>query len=408
MIDDFRLTIDGLKNHLRQYWLFQSSIVNWRRITVNRLKTTAAIGLAGVIAAFLFSGRDRFWTNWILWFLFLLTIGLGSLFIVALEHVVGATWSTPLRRVPERLSSFALLMVPAALVALLSLQFLYPWARPGAFNNPVIAGKLSWLNVRFFSIRVILCAGLWLLAYRILVTGSIRQDRKRDPQFNLRARRFAPFFMIIFGITITVVAFDWISSLDPAWYSDIFGVYIFAGTFLAGLAATTLALLYLKSRGRLQEVGPDHMYNLGGFLFAFTVFWSYIGFAQYMLMWYANMPEEVFWYKERLQGAWGPLLLALAVFHFLVPFFILIPREAKSDPKFLFWTAALLLLSHWLDLYWMIFPILGRGLLLGWPEFSFGLLVVSGGLLWIRHVMNRGPDMPIGDPLLNEGLGFRL
>ena len=139
--------------------------------------------------------------------------------------------------------------------------------------------------------------------------------------------------MAIFGITITLVAFDWISSLEPEWYSDIFGVYIFAGTFLAGLAATTLAVLYLKSRGRLPAVGPDHMYNLGGFLFAFTVFWSYIGFAQYMLMWYANMPEEVFWYKDRLQGAWGPLLLALAVLHFLVPFFMLIPREAKSNPK---------------------------------------------------------------------------
>jgi hypothetical protein len=373
-----------------------------------KLKIGAALGLAGIIAAFLLSGRERFWANWVLWFLFLLTIGLGSLFIVALEHVVGATWSIPLRRVPERLSSLALLMGPAALVALLSLRFLYPWTKPEALNDPAMAGKASWLNVPFFSIRVILCAGLWFLAYRILVTGSLRQDRKLDPQFNLRARRFAPLFMVIFGITITVVAFDWISSLEPAWYSDIFGVYIFAGTFLAGLAATTLALLYLKRRGRLREVGPDHMYNLGGFLFAFTVFWSYIGFAQYMLMWYANMPEEVFWYKERLQGAWGPLLLALAVFHFLVPFFILIPRDAKSDPRFLFWTAAVMLFSHWLDLYWMIFPVLGRGPLLGWPEFSFGLLFISGGLLWIRHVMDRGPDMPVGDPLLSEGLGFHL
>src|SRR5271157_1248682 len=126
MIDDFRLTIDDLKNHLRQHLFSQSLIVNWRRITVNRLKTAAAIGLAGIVAAFLLSGRERFWANWILWFLFLLTIGLGSLFIVALEHVVGATWSKPLRRVPERLSSLALLMGPAALIALLSLRFLYP------------------------------------------------------------------------------------------------------------------------------------------------------------------------------------------------------------------------------------------------------------------------------------------
>ena len=272
----------------------------------------------------------------------------------------------------------------------------------------MIAGKAAWLNVPFFALRVVICTGLWFLAYRILVTGSMRQDQRRDPRFNLRARRFAPLFMVIFGITITVVAFDWISSLEPLWYSDIFGVYLFAGTFLAGLAATTLALLYLKGRGRLQEISSDHMYNLGGFLFAFTVFWSYIGFAQYMLMWYANMPEEVFWYKTRLEGGWGGILLALAVFHFLVPFFILIPRDAKGDPKFLFWTAAVMLFSHWLDLYWMIFPVLGRGPIFGWPEFSFGILFVSGSLIWIRHVMNRGPDMPVGDPLLSEGLGFRL
>jgi hypothetical protein len=373
-----------------------------------KLALAAVIGIAGIIMTFLVSGWERFWINWILWFLFLLTIGLGCLFIVALEHVVGAKWSVPLRRVPERLSGLALLMGPAALIALLSLRYLYPWTNPESLNDPIIAGKSAWLNVPFFVLRVVVCIALWMIAYRIFVSGSIRQDRDRDPVFNVRARRFAPLFMVIFGITITVVAFDWISSLEPAWYSDIFGVYVFAGTFLAGLAATTLALLYLQSRGRLTEIRRDHVYNLGGFLFAFTVFWSYIGFAQYLLMWYANMPEEVYWYQERLHGAWGPLLLALAVLHFLIPFFILIPRETKSDPRFLFWTAAIMLVSHWLDLYWMIFPVLGRGPIFSWQEFSFGLLFLSVALLWVRRSMGRGEDMPIGDPLLGEGLEFRL
>jgi len=368
----------------------------------------AIVGLVGIMSASRVFGAERFWANWILWFLFLLTIGLGCLFIVALEHVVGARWSIPLRRIPERLSSLAILMGPAALVALFSLRILYPWAKPESLSDPVIAGKAVWLNIPHFSLRVVACVVLWLIAYRIFVRGSIRQDEQRDPRFNVRARRFAPVFMVIFGITITVVAFDWISSLEPAWYSDILGVYIFAGTFLAGLSATTLAILYLKSRGRLTDIEPDHMYNLGGFLFAFTVFWSYIGFAQYLLMWYADLPEEVFWYKERLTGAWGPILLALAVFHFLVPFFILIPRDAKSNPKFLFWTATIMLVSHWLDLYWMIFPSMGHELLLGWPELAFTILFISSALLWIRRVMNQGADMPVGDPLLHEGLEFRL
>jgi hypothetical protein len=373
-----------------------------------RLAIAAAAGMLGVAATCLICGWERFWANWILWFLFLLTIGLGSLFMVALEHVVGARWSIPLRRVPERLSGLILLMAPAGLLALFSLRFLYPWTKPESLKDPIIAGKAAWLNLPFFSLRVVVCLVLWVMAYRIFVGGSIRQDHDRDPRYNVRARRFAPLFMVIFGITITVAAFDWISSLEPAWYSDIFGVYVFAGTFLAGLAATTLALLYLRNRGSLTEIKPDHMYNLGGFLFAFTVFWSYIGFAQYMLMWYANMPEEVFWYKDRLEGGWGLLLLGLAIFHFLIPFFILIPRDAKSDPRFLFWTAILILFSHLLDLYWMIFPALGHGPSPGWPELSFGILFLSAGLLWIRRCLRLGADMPIGDPLLHEGLEFRL
>ncbi len=368
----------------------------------------AVAGLAGVAATGFVTGWERFWINWILWFVFILTIGLGCLFIVALEHVVGARWSVPLRRVPERLSGLVILMVPAALLALLALPILYPWTNADVLRDPVVGGKAVWLNVPFFVIRVLVCAGLWILAYLILVRGSIRQDQARDPGFNVRARRFSPVFMIIFGITITIVAFDWISSLEPAWYSDVFGVYIFAGTFLAGLAATTLTILYLMARGKLPGVTPDHVYNLGGFLFAFVVFWAYIGFAQYLLMWYANMPEEVFWYKERLQGFWGVLVLALAVLHFFVPFLVLIPRDAKSEPKRLFWVAAAMLVAHWLDLYWMIYPVLGKGAMFSWPELSFGMFFITSSLLWIRHALTRGADMPVGDPFLREGLEFRL
>ena len=365
-------------------------------------------GLAGVAGTFVASGAERFWTNWIVWVLFLLTTGLGCLFIVALEHVVGARWSVPLRRIPERLSGLILLMTPAALIALLSLPVLYPWTQPESLKDPVLAGKAVWLNVPFFSLRVLLCLGIWAFSYWIFVSGSLRQDRHRDPRYTVRVRRFAPFFMILFGITLTIVAFDWISSLDPAWYSDIFGVYLFAGTFLAGLAATTLMVLHLKRRGRLPEIKPDHLYNLGGFLFAFIVFWSYIGFAQYLLMWYANIPEEVFWYQVRLSGGWGVILLAMALVHFLAPFFVLLARDAKTNPRFLSIAAALILFSHLLDLYWMIFPTLGKGPVLGWQELSFALLFVSAALWWVRRSMSHGADMPVGDPTLREGLEFRL
>jgi len=379
----------------------------------------AALGGLGVGSSFLLSDLHRFWANWLLWFLFLLTIGLGSLFIVALEHLVSARWSVPIRRAPERLSSLILILIPVALIALLSLPVLYPWATPEGLERPLIAGKAVWLNIPFFAARLVVCLVLWALAYRIFVVSSLEQDENRDPWISVRSRRFAPIFMIIFGLSITVVAFDWISSLEPEWYSDIFGVYVFAGSFLASLAAATLAVIYLMNRGRLPGVRSDHLYNLGGFLFAFTVFWSYIGFAQYLLIWYANLPEEVYWFRDRTEGLWLWLVLALAVLHFLIPFFALIPRDAKGDPKRLRWVALLVLFAHALDLYWLIFPQLGKfgedgsqvglaGPVFGWVEVSFALFFGGLALLWIQRSMSRGADMPVGDPFLREGLEFHL
>jgi hypothetical protein len=322
---------------------------------------------------------------------------------------VGARWSVPLRRVPERVASLLLPGAPIALVGLLSLPVLFHrWSGPEALEHPLVMGKAVWLNAPFFALRLVACLVAWLISYRLLVGGSLRQDKTRDPRVNVRSRRFAPAFMALFALTITVVAFDWISSLEPEWYSDIFGVYLFAGTFLAGLAATTLAVVTLKSAGRLARVTGAHLYNLGALLFAFTVFWSYIGFAQYMLIWYANMPEEVYWYKDRLHGGWLTLALVLAAVHFLVPFFALIPRDAKGDPRRLRWVALVVLAAHVLDLYWMIFPSVVEGPVLGWPELSFGLFFVGAALLWVRRTMSWGEDMPVGDPLLREGLEYRL
>jgi hypothetical protein len=214
--------------------------------------------------------------------------------------------------------------------------------------------------------------------------------------------------MFVFAITITVVAFDWISSLVPEWYSDIFGVYLFAGTFLAGLAASSLVAIFLLSRGRLPGVRPDHLYNLGGLMFAFTVFWSYIAFAQYMLIWYANLPEEVVWYKQRIEGPWLVVVLVLAAVHFVIPFFVLLGKDQKSDVRTLGAASICLLAAHLLDLYWMVFPAIAKTPIFGWPEASFALLFVGVGLWWVRRSMGWGTDVPVGDPLLAEGLEIHL
>ncbi len=367
-----------------------------------------ALGGLGVAAAYFLAGTGRFWANWILWFLFLFTVALGALFIVALEHLVNAKWSVPLRRVPERVATLLIPVVPIGLIALGALPVLFPGTRPEALQNKLLAGKAFWLGIPFFSARTVIALALCLIALAVLVRGSLAQDRSKDPAFNGRARKFAPGFMAIFALVITLMAFDWISGLVPEWYSDIFGVYLFAGAFLGGLSATALSVLRLKGQGRLEGIRGDHLYNLGGFIFAFTVFWSYIGFAQYMLMWYANMPEEVVWYTVRLHGPWHGVTIALAVLHFIVPFFALVTRDSKSDPRRLRRVALLMLGAHALDLYWLIFPVLGGAPPFSWPEISFALFFLGVGTLWVRRAMELGEDMPVGDPFLREGLEFRL
>ena len=367
-----------------------------------------ALGAVGVLASYLTAGHERFWANWVFWFVLMFTLGLGALFIVALEHLVSARWSVPIRRIPERIATLLLPAIPVGLIALCALPVLYPGSRPEAAQNHILAGKAFWLSVPFFSVRTLIAFGLCVLGLGLLVGGSLKQDTTKDPAFNFRARKFAPAFMAIFALVITMIAFDWISGLTPEWYSDIFGVYVFAGAFLSSLAATTLSVLYLQDRDRLQGVKGDHLYNLGAFLFAFTVFWSYIGFAQYMLMWYANFPDEVIYYKVRLAGSWRAITIALAAMHFILPFFALVTRDAKKDPKRLRRVAYLMLSAHVLDMYWLIFPILGAKPRFSWPELSFALFFIGGMLLWVRAAMEKGEDMPVGDPFLREGLEFRL
>ena len=376
----------------------------------------ALLGGLGMAALAALGQWQRFWANWVLCFLFLYTLALGCLFLVALEHLVGAHWSVPIRRVPERLASLLLPVLPLSLVALLAFPALYP--------TPLPAGKAQWLALPWVALRTLLAWSLLLLSLRWLVGGSLRQDRgvlpdaggeaaraadgHADPGFKRRARQRAPAVLAAIALAVTLLAFDWLAALSPDWYSDIFGVYLFAGAFLAGLSATTLGVTRLRHQGRLPGVGPEHLYNLGAYLFAFTVFWGYIGFSQYLLSWYGNLPEEASWYRSRLAGSWHPATLALALLHFAVPFLALVTRGAKVDPRRLRPVALGLLVAHYLDLHWLIFPILGQGFLWSWPELSFAACFLGLGLLWLRQAFRLGADQPVGDPDLARGLEFHL
>jgi hypothetical protein len=366
------------------------------------------LGAAGVAGTYFVAGAERFWTDWLIWFVILVCLALGALFIVALQHITGATWSVPLRRTPERLAALTPWLVPVALIALFSLPVLFSWTQPGAAADPAIAMKTSWLNYPFFIARLAVCVALWVWSYRILVTGSVRQDGTRDPQATVKLRRYAPIFMILLALTLTAFSFDWVSSLEASWYSDIFGVYLFAGAVTSSIAATLLLVIYLYRRGRLPGVTDDHLYNLGGLLFGFTIFWGYIAFSQYLLQWYADLPAEVFWFHQRTTGAMEGVFILLGVGHFFVPFLALITRRDKKNWKRLRWVSLWVLFMEVVDVYWLVAPIQGRGLHLGWPEAAFAAFFLAGGLLVVSRALRMGADTPVGDPFLVDGLHFHL
>jgi hypothetical protein len=217
--------------------------------------------------------------------------------------------------------------------------------------------------------------------------------------------------MILFGITATFASFDWLMSLEPHWFSTIFGVYIFAGMAVTALSGITIATIWLRSTGRLGQgvVGAGHLYNLGALLFAFVCFWAYIAFSQYMLIWYGNIPEETFYLVRRFEGGWLSVSVALAVIRFVIPFLALLSRGAKMNANRLLWVSILLLVGQLLDLYWLIMPQLhAERPVLGWQELGPPLLLVGMLLFFVAHFLRRHRPVPVGDPLLEESLQFYI
>ncbi len=376
------------------------------------------LGLLGMIATFFVDGGMRFAANWIMWYMAGVAVLLGALFLITIEHLVGARWSIPLRRVAERVTSLiGPLFLAGVVAAAIGMGFFYEWGTPEfmemAATDHHLHAKYIWFHPAFFYGRLVFCFLIWGLAYRKFTKASVGQDESKDVAVSLKARRFSAPFIILFAITTSIAAFDFLMSVEPRWYSTIFGVYFFAVAVLTGLSVITLVTIRLIRMGRLPQVRDDHVYSLGGLLFAFTVFWTYISFSQFMLYWYGNLPFEIFWYIDRLEGGWKPLTYALSIARFAVPFFALLSREAKTDLGRLSWVAKWIIATTILDLYWVIFPSFGRmsggsGLVFNWQEVSFALFFIGAAMIWLRRSQSMGADMPVGDPRLKRGLEFHL
>jgi len=371
-------------------------------------KGAGAAGLL-LLAASVWADWTRVLGDSLVLFIFILTLGLGSLFLVTLEYTVNATWSVPFRRVSENLAALIPISLVLALPMLLGVGQLYEWMHPTP-GDAVLAGKSGYLNLPFFLLRFALFFTAWMVGYRMLVEGSRRQDQTDESSFSAAASRFSPVFMILLVITISFAAFDWIMSLVPHWYSSIFGIYLLVSCMVAGVALTTFVAVLLKMKGYLPaEISTDHFYNLGALLFALNTAWAYIAFAQFLLIWYANLPHETVWYAMRARNGWGIVSWVLIVAHFLVPFIALLNRSAKTNLKRLRWVSLWVLGAHGLDMYWLITPsIRTNGGPLTWQELWLPFAAVAVGLATWRWAASRAALIPVNDPKLESGLHFHL
>ena len=340
---------------------------------------------------------------------FLISVGVGSLFLLALEYVAGAVWSTPFRRVTEFLAANIYIIPLLAIPLLLNVNTVFHWTHPEPADKTMI-NKAPYLNVTFFIVRVVVFWLLWLGFYYFISRNSVKQDTSHDQSLSKLNIKLSTIFIPIFAITISFAAIDWLMSLSPKWFSTIFGVYYFSGTVLAALAAGTIFIVLLNEKGYfVKGLSSDHYYSLGALLFAFTNFWAYIAFSQYLLIWYANLPEETIWFIARWQGSWKFISIGLVFVHFVIPYFGLLSQPSKMNPKRLLAMSGWLLFAHYYDLYWMTMPNYGKdGVVLGWIELGFPLLIAGLIMLVFNFKAKSQNLVPIGDPKLKRGIDFRL
>ena len=350
----------------------------------------AVVGL-GATLAFGLGNRPQLWHSWLVAALFVLSLALGGMFFVLTQHATSAGWSGAVRRIAENAMAampfMALLFAPL----LLGMGELFHWTHADAVAaDPLLAHKQPYLNVPFFVTRTIFYFAVWCGLALWFGRRSRQQDRTGDHQLTRRMRRASAPALILFAVTLTFASFDWLMSLNPHWYSTIFGVYFFAGCLVGIFAFMALVAIAQGRAGLLVEVVTvEHRHQIGQLLFAFVAFWAYIAFSQYFLIWYGNIPEENGFFAERLSGSWRTASAVLALGHFVVPFFFLLPRAVKRSSPALAAGALWLLAMHLLDFT----TLLGAG----------GLFLAAYGWSSRRQAL-----VPLGDPRLSESLTFEV
>jgi len=379
-------------------------------------RAAAVLGVIGIAASLAFAaasehGWDRFFQAYLVGYAFLLSLSLGALFFVMIQHVTKAGWSVVVRRLGEVLSMniplLAVLFLPILLGIHLDWHHLYHWVHPDP-EDAVLAHKAPYLNTTFFTIRWVVYFLVWGFYARYFYRNSVAQDSSSDPSLSLKMHRMSTHGLIAYALTQSFAAFDLLMSLDPHWFSTMFGVYFFSGSVVIIYAVLAIAMHRLQANGYVTRVVTvEHYHDVGKMLFGFVVFWAYITFSQYMLIWYANLPEETGWIHRRQSGDWTTWALIVLFGHFVIPFFALISRHAKRNKNFLAFMAAWMVVMHWVDIYWIAMPEFNEGAFSLHP-IDFALPIGMIGVFAAVAIKRLGSTsmVPEKDPRLDESMAF--
>jgi hypothetical protein len=372
------------------------------------------VGAVGLLlsALGLFAAPDTFWQSYLIAYVFWMGITLGSLAVLMIQHLSGGAWGLVARRVLEASTRNLPLMVVLFLPIAWKVPELYAWARPAGADAELakaIHDKGAYLNPSFFYLRAVMFFVVWGALMFLLNKWSKEQDERPAMPPGPQDRRFRVLSgpgLVLYVLTVTFMSVDWIMSLDPAWYSTIFGILTMGGQGLSTMAFTIVVLSALvKFRPMSQVASAENFHDLSKLMFAFVLLWAYFSVSQLLIIWSANLPEEIPFYLERLNGPWAPISILVLLLQFVLPFILLLSRDLKRNPGAVKWVAMIILFMRVVDITWTIGPVFRHeGSSLHWLDFA---MVLGMGGIWLslfwRNLAGR-PLVPARDPYFKEAM----
>ncbi len=375
-----------------------------------RALIVGVIGIAVCVAGAVFN-LDQFWKSYLLGYVFWAGIALGCLAILMLQHMSGGAWGLVIRRLLEAATrTFPLLAVMFVPVAF-GVRSIYIWAQPVALDAPealkhALAHKAPYLNVPFFLARAVFYFAVWNLMAYFLSKWSLEQDRTGHRPITSKLQALSAPGLILYGFTVTFASIDWLMSLEPQWFSTMYGILVMGGQGLSAMAFIIAVVVLLARFQPLSEViKPKHLHDLGKLMLAFLMLWAYFSFSQFLIIWSGNLPEETPWYVRRLQSSWKWVGLSLVVLQFALPFALLLSRDLKRNARRLVVVAIAIIVMRFVDLIWMTGPEFHAGAFrIHWMDV---IMPIGLGGLWLAffaYQLKARPLLPIGDPELEQML----